>query len=367
MGHPWLGSVVVVAVAAGVPSWSGADQTAQPEAAVRVMRIPLDGSFGEDFDAEGVKECIIAAKRQRCSEIVFEINSPGGYIECAQKIATLMNQQDRSLRYHAVITQALGASMWILARCDTVFIAEDAAASVLGPGVTPADTSRADIDTKAVAELVAAATKKGVLPPLLVRAIVQPEARLYSWSRSDGSAVEFFDTPPDVDRFPGAIPLDTGDAALLLHGPQSTGLQLVRSASSFAEISRDWHEPADSGAAVMERNAARVHEIQTEVGAANAEWQALSALLEAARTTKHPGQFFDYSFIPGSLMELDKSGEELWDKRDQEWRAAWTSVGREAKKLQPKAQRLKGTPGLQADLEARIKEILSEAKSPVFR
>src|SRR5688572_7851761 len=69
------------------------------------LEIPLRGVFGEDIVVEGVEKTFEHARSTGVRNIVFTIDSPGGYVATAQGILELMKKNDDRFEYHALVTR----------------------------------------------------------------------------------------------------------------------------------------------------------------------------------------------------------------------------------------------------------------------
>jgi hypothetical protein len=328
---------------------------------VKMLHIPLQGLFGEDFDADGVKDALQFAKRQKCSEVIFDIDSPGGRGVCAGKIAEILDQYDDSLNYHAVVTRATGAPLWILTRCDSIYVSDTA------QGVTLAG----EPGEPGAGGLLPAAPKQGGLPPAVARAMVIPEAVLYSWHGPDGRT-EFFDASPDAGRFPGAVEEDSPVSLLSLTSARCLNLGLAGSEAAFKAKAAGWKEPSQYGAAAMRKNGEKVRSREAKLRELTAGIAEMDRLLTLARAGKPADEYTDYATMTvpdskgrGTMTVETPEAMLLWAQRDLAYREAWFNAGKAAKDLLPGAWELHGNPDLEPGLESRLKGIVREAESKV--
>lgn len=147
--------------------------------------VPLKGGFGEEITAPGVREAIRAAKTKKASAVVFTLDSPGGKVLDADAIAAVMDKERGELKYYAVVTRAISASIWPLSRCDRIFFAPGAAAGAAVAFHWDPDSGHADVDAKfnaAEAAIVSGAAEAHGQSGAVYRAMMLKEAKLFGWS-----------------------------------------------------------------------------------------------------------------------------------------------------------------------------------------
>ncbi|MEC9372678.1 MAG: hypothetical protein VYC34_02500, partial [Planctomycetota bacterium] len=67
------------------------------------LEVPIVGEIGVDVTANGVEHAIAFARRGGIQHIVFAIDTAGGYVEEAVKIAGVIDRYDDELQTHAVL------------------------------------------------------------------------------------------------------------------------------------------------------------------------------------------------------------------------------------------------------------------------
>ncbi|MEC9372952.1 MAG: hypothetical protein VYC34_03875 [Planctomycetota bacterium] len=186
--------------------------------------IPIEGTFGEEILPEGVEDSLQYAKRSGIEHIVFRINSGGGYVWAASEIAEAMMEHDADLTYHAVIQDAISASIWVALNCDTIHMLPGS--SIGGAVVFSTDnsTGAAEVDAKMnsiiAANLASSAEARGH-HPALVKAMILPEKAAYHWVDENGVSHLSDERPRDVKECrtldaPGAVLTLTAEEAAMI-------------------------------------------------------------------------------------------------------------------------------------------------------
>jgi ATP-dependent protease ClpP protease subunit len=143
--------------------------------------VPLKGGFGDEIAPKGVSLALEWAVRKNIKHVVFEIESGGGYVWAANAIRDLMKKHDEALTYHAVIKEALSASIWVVFACDTISVLPG---GTMGAAVMyTAVTGSAEVDEKLNSAVAAEiASKAEVLGHSghLVRAMILTDYTLYA-------------------------------------------------------------------------------------------------------------------------------------------------------------------------------------------
>src|SRR5262249_38988186 len=126
-----------------------------------------------------------AAVDRGIKHVVFRIKSGGGGVWAASKIAEGLGEFQGKVTTHVLIEEALSASVWGVFSCDTIEIAPGRPPGAAGVFKTDHPTGAAEVDKKLnaalAAELGAIAERHG-RDPAIVRAMIMPEAELYSWT-----------------------------------------------------------------------------------------------------------------------------------------------------------------------------------------
>lgn len=230
------------------------------------LLIPIKGTIGVEATADGVEQALKDAKERSIRHIVFELDTPGGYVQDAEKMADLIEAHrasapaDSPVKFHAYIRNALSAGIWVVFSCDEVCWAEGASAGAAVTFSKDRTTGAAEVDAKmnsAFAAKVAAIAEKHRHSPHFVRAMMVPEAKVYSWRDGRGNAVISGTAPVDksaitefrvLDDQGSILTLSASDAAavgfgkVVPAGPE--GLGAVNSVP-------DWKSAGDAGEKAM--------------------------------------------------------------------------------------------------------------------
>lgn len=219
----------------------GAERVAKPtlkrEGVDLIVEIPMVGTFGQDIYPLSIAEGLEWAAEQGATDIVFRLNSGGGEVWAADEIVEIMSQHAGKFRYHALIEQAISATIWTVFNCDTITMVPGA---TVGGAVVyrMGGTGSAEVDLKMnsiiASKLAATAESKGH-HPALVRAMILSEAAVYA-ERRGGSWV-LTDTVPTE---PGYDTIDGPDSVLTLTADQAAKYGIAttvagRDISDFAE------------------------------------------------------------------------------------------------------------------------------------
>jgi hypothetical protein len=154
--------------------------------------LELEGEFGKEIHAPGIKAALADAKDLGASHFVFLINSDGGHVIDAQAIAKELNERSSDLVYIAVIQKAFSASIWILCHCDHLFYRETGvvgAAVIFDRDSTGQATA---VDAKFAnarwGEIARVAESNGQCPDVY-RAMMIQDAELFSWEEAGARRV----------------------------------------------------------------------------------------------------------------------------------------------------------------------------------
>lgn len=219
----------------------GADKAAKPtlkrEGVDLIVEIPMVGTFGQDIYPLSIAEGLEWAAQQGATDVVFRLNSGGGEVWAADEIVEIMSQYASKFRYHALIEQAISATIWTVFNCDTITMVPGA---TVGGAVVyrMGGTGSAEVDLKMnsiiASKLAATAESKGH-HPALVRAMILSEAAVYAEQR--GGSWALTDTVPTT---PGYETIDGPDSVLTLTADQAAKYGIAttvagRDISDFAE------------------------------------------------------------------------------------------------------------------------------------
>lgn len=240
-GNPAATPGLTIPPASSINSGQGTEKDTKPtlkrEGVDLIVEIPMVGTFGQDIYPLSIAEGLEWAAEQGATDIVFRLNSGGGEVWAADEIVEIMNQYASKFRYHALIEQAISATIWTVFNCDTITMVPGA---TVGGAVVyrMGGTGSAEVDLKMnsiiASQLSAAAESKGH-HPALVRAMILSEAAVYA-ERRGGSWVLTDTVPTEA----GYETIDGPDTVLTLTADQAAKYGIAttvsgRDISDFAE------------------------------------------------------------------------------------------------------------------------------------
>lgn len=239
-----------------------------------IMEVPLKGGFGTEIYPLGVASSLAWAKEHGVTDVVFRINSGGGYGWCASDMVEIMNQYRGEIKMHMLIESAISASIWPSFACDTITMApgSDFGGAV---GYTINDTGSAEVDLKMnsimSAKLESQADANGH-SGYLVRAMILSSAAVYAYQQADGTWV-FTDT---LDGLPSEYDvIDGPDSVLTLTAKQAVKYGIVdamtegKSLEEFCKVQgiEKWDSVGDIGTELVERDVERSKTFQNKLNA----------------------------------------------------------------------------------------------------
>lgn len=144
--------------------------------------VPLKGEFGTDIYPLGVINAMDWCIKNKVPQIVFVINSPGGFVWAAEYMAEKMAEKDASLKFTMVIDSAISASIWPAFASDKIFVTPSA---TFGGAVvySVTNTGAAEVDTKLnsiLAAKVGAMAQSNGHSAALARAMMLPGSPAYA-------------------------------------------------------------------------------------------------------------------------------------------------------------------------------------------
>jgi hypothetical protein len=297
-----------------------------PAAPGAYLEVPLVGTFGEEIYPKGVEAALQAAVDRGIKHVVFRIKSGGGEVWAASKIAEVLGKFQGKVTTHVLIEEALSASIWVVFSCDTIEIAPG---GTLGAAVVfkkDHSTGAAEVDKKLnsalAAELGAIAERHG-RDPAIVRAMIMPEAELYSWT--ERGAVKISGQRPQPSP-PDLTVLSTAEDVLTLTPDEATRLGLARKVdradSSLvgpAEGLKEWVLVDGTGAQVFQKACRESADARTEL-------QRVATNLKEAIVTavEEDPRHHSYQVTPNGEMTSDSKRRwtELTDKALASWAKA---------------------------------------------
>lgn len=288
--------------------------------------VPIEGVFGEDISPVGVREALELAKRRGVQHIVFDLDSPGGYVWAADQIANIMAEFDEHFDYHAHVRNAFSASIWVVFSCDTITMAPG---SSLGAavGYTTSETGVEAVDAKftsaRISMLRGRASAKGHADALIAP-MMEMTAQLYTWLDDAGEPVVSNDPPkgnPDglrhLDNASQVLTLTVDDAVSIGLATQTAGGH--KSLGDLLTIA-DWNHLAALGERPM---AHRGKELRKLVDTVDQGMPKLQGLIETA-VAEHPDNV-PLDYYAGSGM-LTPGSQQKWREQTDIALRAWRNV-----------------------------------------
>lgn len=147
--------------------------------------VPLKGEFGADIYPLGVINAMDWCIKNKVPQIVFVIDSPGGYVWAAEYMAEKMAENDARLKFTMVIDSAISASIWPAFASDRWFVTP---AATFGGAVvySVSNTGAAEVDTKMnsiLAAKVGAMAESNGHSAALARAMMLPGSPAYAMQK----------------------------------------------------------------------------------------------------------------------------------------------------------------------------------------
>jgi hypothetical protein len=145
--------------------------------------VPVEGGIGETVTSHGLRNALLQAKNRRIGNVVFMVDSPGGYVYEAVQILEVLKEFDADLEYHCFIQEgAISAASVFAAASDRIFVRPDARLGGAVAYSSSNSTGAAEVDAKFnsiwAAEIAARAESKGHSGDAF-RAMVEIDAQLY--------------------------------------------------------------------------------------------------------------------------------------------------------------------------------------------
>jgi membrane-bound serine protease (ClpP class) len=201
----------LVLVAAGLASMLGAQAQADAARAV-VYRVPVDGVVEMGL-APFVQRALNEAREAGAAAVVLEINTPGGRVDAAERIADAL--ADSPLPAYALVRRAISAGAMIALATDRIYMTPGA---TLG-AATPVDGQGTTASEKMVsymrAEFRSLADAHGV-DPAVAEAMVDPDldvpgapaGKLLTLSTTDAVGVGYAEAVQDWDGLMAVLGLE---------------------------------------------------------------------------------------------------------------------------------------------------------------
>lgn len=184
-------------------------------AAETYAELPLIGQIGTDVTPEYVEDVLQHAVASGVEHVVLRIDTRGGFVPPAERIAAALRDFEDRLTYHAVIERCVSAGVWMAFASDTVHMTPDAIWGAAAVHDTLADGSTRHNEKSSsifAAEIAAIAARHGQ-SIAVVRAMITPGAELWSWRDAAGQH-RLSAHRPDPGEHAELVKLD-GDSTLL--------------------------------------------------------------------------------------------------------------------------------------------------------
>jgi hypothetical protein len=154
----------------------------------RYIVIPVHGTIGEETNAVGLERALSQASKKQVEHVVFEIDSPGGFVYDAVETLKVLKKYDEAFNFHALVDGgAISASSVYVAAADDIWVRPDARVGGAVAYSKENSSGAAEVDAKFnsiwAAEIAARADSKGY-PGEIFRAMVVLEAEV--WMDSEG-------------------------------------------------------------------------------------------------------------------------------------------------------------------------------------
>lgn len=310
------------------------------------MPIPIIGRIDEVIP-NGLAACLKEASRSpRITRVVFRIKSRDGDFEAAEKMLDIVRQYDHRFQYHALVEEAVGPAVCLVACCDTIHMTEG---STVGGG----DVQPGSRISSALAMRVGSVARAKKHDFTLVRAMLTPQAQAHVW-RDETGKVHIDPLPPKgvprdkmILRVGGSalltLPRDyavkVGFAKAGVEKAQDLGAAL--GLSGWCAVMGNWAAGAMNRLRIRKyRGAEKEDERRLKL-----EWNTRTrkALLQYVEQNKKeaiendPGRFlYKYQDPDDSLVqpEMTAGSRRRWRKRTKECIEAWNRVRAAALQLE---------------------------------
>lgn len=240
-GPLWAGPGVAGGSDPRAPAAPAAAENPAPEAGsdARYMTLPLRGVFGVEVVAPAFRQAVATARRKQIGHIVIVLDSPGGVVADAEAIAREMRSARDQVTFHVVCTQAISASVWVLANAQHIYVPPTGrigAALVFSQDTTSGNPAVDQKFNAALASEVASLASSNGHSPVLFRAMMEPEVPVLVARGADGATT--VSTSQDVPGAVGYTRVHSGRGVLSLDRDQAvlTGLALALPSDDPAQI-----------------------------------------------------------------------------------------------------------------------------------
>ncbi len=153
--------------------------------------IPLHGEVGATVLASALEKSLVDAEKRKPTVVVLDIDSPGGLVEEAKRITTVLHKYNKKLRIVALTNQDLSAAAVVTLSAKEIYVKSSstigaATSYVMGKGALPADVAeKMQSVWRAVARNSA---EEGGHEPMLADAMIDNDLELH-WETVNGKPV----------------------------------------------------------------------------------------------------------------------------------------------------------------------------------
>ncbi|MBA4120243.1 MAG: hypothetical protein C0513_06035 [Isosphaera sp.] len=205
----------------------------------RYLTLPLRGAFGVEVVAPAIRQAVETAERKQIGHVVIVLDSPGGAVADAEAISELMHAARDRVTFHVVCTQAISASVWVLANAQRIYVPPTGRIGAALVFWQDSSSGNPAVDQKfnaALASEVASLASSNGHNPVLFRAMMEPEVPVLVARAADGTTA--VSTSRDVPGAIGYTQVHSGKGVLSLDHDQAilTGLALALPSEDPAQI-----------------------------------------------------------------------------------------------------------------------------------
>lgn len=198
--------------------------------------LPLKGVFGKDFYPKGIYDACRWCVDNRVTDVVFVLDSDGGFIWAAKEIGNTLESFEGKLHFHVVIKRAVSPSVWLVFNCETIGMTPG---GVLSGGVkinTDTGAKSEDdskLDAAEASKLASVAAQHGH-DRLLAEAIMLPDTQLWAVQDQAGKWA-FRKELPEQDQFKDSVPLSKGEHVISLETDDAVKFGVARKVASVTD------------------------------------------------------------------------------------------------------------------------------------
>ena len=175
--------------------------------------LPVRGMFGKDYYPKGVADACKWCVENRVTDVVFVLESDGGYVWAAKETEKVLETFSGKLHFHVVVKKAITPASWLVFTCDTIGMTP--AGSISGAVVTNKGQEVDAAITSADADKLASIAADHGHDRLLAQAIMTPDMTL--WAVEDNSGKWYFAKElPEAEKYKDSASLAKGDRVIKL-------------------------------------------------------------------------------------------------------------------------------------------------------